>query len=602
MAALVLVFLFLPLPLAQRAAAAPESAPLDYDIANGHFFTQANGAAPGASADGYSVVDDQVASFWTEFNRLGGVQKLGYPISRRFLWNGFVCQAFQKVVMQWRPEAGLAYFVNVLDMMHDQGLDAWLLTVRATPSQLDPSFDEGKSWEQVRDARWALLDSNPAIRDVYWAVGDALNLYGLPTAKIEDEGPVYVLRAQRVIIQQWKDDVPWAKKGQVTIANGGDVAKEAHLLPTDALVLESSPQPSGTAPSQPEVMVPPPSTGTIGFGYGMCIDPGNDLPRAIAMLKAAGFNWAKVQVRWENLEGSKGAINWGTMDDIVNKVNGAGVNLLFSVVTAPRWARPADTDFGVPGPPANPKDYADFVGAIAARYKGKVQAYEIWNEQNMSFEWGGTGHKLNAAQYVQLLRQAYAAIKAADPGATVLSGALTPTGVNDGDIAIDTATYLQQMYDAGLKDVSDAVAAHPSGFANPPDDMPGSLSKTTSGHQSHYSEFFRGYEVLHQVMERYGDGNKKLWFTEFGWASSPNPPAPMFDYARDNSDSDQATYLVRAFQIAKAAGYVGPMMVWNLNYAGSAGAGDPWAFKPFGILNADWSPRPAYTALAAMPK
>ena len=32
------------------------------------------------------------------------LQALGYPISRRFMWDGFVSQAMQKVVLQWRPE------------------------------------------------------------------------------------------------------------------------------------------------------------------------------------------------------------------------------------------------------------------------------------------------------------------------------------------------------------------------------------------------------------------------------------------------------------------------------------------------------------------
>jgi lipoprotein-anchoring transpeptidase ErfK/SrfK len=37
------------------------------------------------------------------------------------------------------------------------------------------------------------------------------------------------------VFQQWKVDMPWAGAGQVVIANGGDVAKEAGLLPQDIL-------------------------------------------------------------------------------------------------------------------------------------------------------------------------------------------------------------------------------------------------------------------------------------------------------------------------------------------------------------------------------
>ena len=97
------------------------------------------------------------------------------------------------------------------------------------------------------------------------------------------------------------------------------------------------------------------------MGYGMQIEPGNDLNRALNLVTAAGFDWIKVQIRWENYESSPGNINWNTIDNVVNAAQARGLKVLFSVVTAPRWARPADTDFSVPGPPANPQDFANFV-------------------------------------------------------------------------------------------------------------------------------------------------------------------------------------------------------------------------------------------------
>lgn len=335
----------------------------------------------------------------------------------------------------------------------------------------------------------------------------------------------------------------------------------------------------------------------------MQIEPGNNMPLALNMLTAAGFGWTKVQLRWEELEPSKGNIQWGLIDSVVNAAQARGVNLLLSIVTAPRWSRPGNTDFSVPGPPANPQDYADFVRAIATRHKGKVMAYEIWNEQNLWYEWGGRGGRLNATEYVALLRAAYQAIKSVDPGATVLSGALTPTGINDGDIAYDDVEYLKMMYNAGMKDYNDAVAAHPSGYNNPPDDDPFNKTTSTTTFKGHWSFYFRRFEQLHQVMESYGDGDKKLWFTEFGWASSYPDPAPSgYEYAGDNTPAMQAANLVRAFEIARAKGYVGVMFVWNLNFAPIAEATDTYAKKAFSIINRDWTARPAYNALAAMPK
>src|SRR5437660_1715967 len=82
----------------------------DYDLpGGGHFYTQANGGA--GPQLGYRITDEGGIGFWSEFQRLGGVNGLGYPASRRFLLDGFFVQATQKVILQWRPEAGQVYFV-----------------------------------------------------------------------------------------------------------------------------------------------------------------------------------------------------------------------------------------------------------------------------------------------------------------------------------------------------------------------------------------------------------------------------------------------------------------------------------------------------------
>ena len=66
------------------------------------------------------------------------------------------------------------------------------------------------------------------------------------------------------------------------------------------------------------------------------------------------------------------------------------------------------------GPPQDPQTYANFVGAVAGRYCGKsLKAIEVWNEQNLHYEWGNK--PLNPGEYVQLLALAYNAIKAACP-------------------------------------------------------------------------------------------------------------------------------------------------------------------------------------------
>jgi hypothetical protein len=196
------------------------------------------------------------------------------------------------------------------------------------------------------------------------------------------------------------------------------------------------------------------------------------------------------------------------------------------------------------------------------------------------------------------------AIKNADPGAVVISGALTPTGA-PAPLAMDDVQYLRGMYDAGLARYCDAVGVHPSGYNNPASARYGSWSDPSApDYKNHRSFYFRStMEEYRAVMVAYGDSGKRLWPTEFGWSTFENlgAGAPAgYGYANNNTEGEQAAWLVEAFQMARNWGWVGPMFVWNLNFAPVAGGGDEKA--GFGVLRADWSPRPAYSALQSMAK
>jgi hypothetical protein len=216
----------------------PANLPLDHEIPGGWFYTQTAGRD---GIGGFAVTDEGGIRFWGEFKRLGGVQAVGYPVSRRFKQKGFTVQAFQKGILQWRPEIGQAWFTNVFDELSEAGKDDWLLSQRSTPRPLNASIDDGKAWAQVIAGRLAFLAPQLAIKQRYGAVSDPMTFFGLPTSKVEDQGNHWAVRLQRAVIQLWKVDVPWAKAGQTTVANGGDVAKEAGLLPVEAVASQRSP-------------------------------------------------------------------------------------------------------------------------------------------------------------------------------------------------------------------------------------------------------------------------------------------------------------------------------------------------------------------------
>ena len=205
----------------------------DRDIPAGHFYTQAGGFGP-ASGLGYAVVDDANAAFWTEFQRYGGVDVLGYPVSARFEFGGYQTQAFQRLALQWRPELNQAVPVNVLDELNRRGSDPWLDDFRQVPPAADTGPDASLTFEQIVARHVALLDAYPPLRDYYLGAPDALNTFGLPLS-VKDYGPFVSVRLQRATLQLWKVDTAWAVAGAVVPGNAADVAKEAGLWPLSAL-------------------------------------------------------------------------------------------------------------------------------------------------------------------------------------------------------------------------------------------------------------------------------------------------------------------------------------------------------------------------------
>jgi len=390
--------------------------------------------------------------------------------------------------------------------------------------------------------------------------------------------------------------------------------------PSPTPVAQNSPTPVEPAPTEPPVEpaptddelptpppadtptpVPPPPPATpaqVPFAYGIQVDPSGDPTEIIGHLNALGIHWVKFQLSWEEIEPEQGIRNWGEWDRLILTYHNAGFNILLSVVKAPDWARPPNTDFSFEGPPADPGTYAFFVGELAQRYKGGVQAIEVWNEQNLAREGGGA--PMPPADYVALLRAAYQAIKTADPNMIVVSGAPTPAGDVPG-AAIDDINYLSAMYAAGLKNVSDAIGVHPSGYNCPATADWQTVADPTAGFRGpfdnrHHSWCFRGtMEGYRNVMVANGDGDKRLWPTEFGWAVS-DTPQPGYEYAADNTRSEQAQWIVEAFQQAEAWGWVGPMFLWNLNYAVTRPGSEQAAFS---ILTPE-GPTPAYQALTGV--
>ena len=371
-----------------------------------------------------------------------------------------------------------------------------------------------------------------------------------------------------------------------------------------------APTPTQAPPPTPtQAPTPAPQSAvTLDFAYGIqahALEVHNSRP-VLRAVNDLGFTWLKQQVRWEDMEPSRGRREWVELDDLVDRAERANVNVLFSVVAAPAWAREPGADLTVAGPPLDDQDFANYLGALASRYcNSSVKALEVWNEQNLHYEWGNLA--IDANDYIAMLRAANTAIRAACPTMFIISGAPTPTG-NNGVIAVDDLTYMESMLAAGMANYVDGIGAHPSGYNLPPDIVwqDGCATIRVTGNtfngacdNPHHSWSFRstmeGYRAL---AVKYGATNKKIVPTEFGWAAG-GKFHPSYAYADDNSYREQADWTVQAYRMMKNWGWVGPAILWNLNFRVVA---DRTEKAQWGIVRSDWSPLPAYEALKAEPK
>ncbi|MCL4833327.1 MAG: SH3 domain-containing protein [Caldilineaceae bacterium] len=439
-----------------------------------------------------------------------------------------------------------------------------------------------------------------------------------PIVGTVDPGVTYRVLGKNQAQDWWQIElkngtVGWAI-GSLTSANG---AANSVAVVTD---IPAPPEPVAAAPAAaaaaaapapaaaPVAVSGPAPTGGGSFGYGVQAHMvhNDQAGQVMNMTKGMGFGWVKQQVEWKVFEPNPGDFQWGALDGIINAANSSGVSLLFSTVNSPPWAREPGFDGSVGGPPQDPQTFANFNGALAGKYCGSaLKAIEVWNEQNLHYEWGNK--PLNPGEYVRLLAASYASIKAACPSMLVISGALTPAG-NNGNLAMDDFAYLDGMFAAGVNNYADGIGAHPSGYNVPPSQTGETACAAiqVSGNSfngacdsPHHSWSFRStMEGYRQRAVNAGASNKLIWPTEFGWAAG-GAYHPAYAYANDNDFGEQAAWTVEAYQMMRNWGWAGPAFLWNLNFRVVA---DGTEKAQWGIVSNNWSPLPVYNALRDMPK
>lgn len=316
-------------------------------------------------------------------------------------------------------------------------------------------------------------------------------------------------------------------------------------------------------------------------------------------IREMGFGWMKGFVSWRVTESGRGQFNWGDFENNIKFASSNNLKLLLRVDRVPDWARDCCSDTA---PPREDRldDWARFLTEMARRGRGRVHAYEIWNEPNLNYEWGY--QRPDPARFTRMLQRAYPAIKAGDPNAIVVTGGLSTTG-NDrnDDVARSDTEYLQAMYAAGVRGFFDALGNHPYGFAYEPEIDPVSVN----------GRAFRRAEQLHAVMLANGD-SRPMWATEFGWVLDPGQFGAScnlgeHDWTRQ-PERVQADYLVRAYQYARANWpWMQALFIFNLDFAtdywqgGCQAGGNAYCNPPrwYSILYRDNPCDPAHNPIKA---
>jgi hypothetical protein len=363
--------------------------------------------------------------------------------------------------------------------------------------------------------------------------------------------------------------------------------------------LGRAPTSTATAPPSPTATSwPRPRLETPEYGMHLFVWWSHDylVERDIRKVAEAGFGWIKQNVGWRDIEKFPGLEpeywDWALAERVVNYAEEYGLNVLFRLDH-----QPLHTGEWNNGPPRNLEDFGRFCGAIAAHFEGRVKAYQVWNEPNLAREWAN--RRPDPAEYVELLKTCYVAIKNADPDAIVVSAGLAPTGT-DNDEAMPDDKYLRGMYESGALPYFDMLGLHAPGFKAPPELSPDEAAADPQyGGQRAFA--FRHVEDMRAIMVEYGDADKQVAIVEFGWTSDPREASAYHWHAV--SEEQKADYLVRAFRYAREhwSPWAGLMVVVYM--------ADP-AWTPdheqywWAINEPAWEfiPRPAYEALKNMQK
>ncbi len=314
------------------------------------------------------------------------------------------------------------------------------------------------------------------------------------------------------------------------------------------------------------------------------------IERSLDLVRQTGSGWIRQQLLWTEVEHpargqfidrATGGDSWAKYDRIVEAAGQRGLSVLFRIDTSPSWARDGDK---IETPPREFADFARFCGLVASRYRGRGVAIQIWNEPNLSFEWGGRAPR--ADEYTDLLRTAYAEIKRSAPSMPVVTAALAPT-VEMTERGRNDIQYLHEMYAAGAGPYFDILAVNLYGLRSGPFDPRGS---------EHADVNVSRAGLVRAVMVENGDAAKPVWAAEVGWNALPRdfPADSLWGRVDRLTQAAYSAHLIH--RVRREWPWIEVLFFWHLRLVAPEGRALQQYF--FSLLEDDFTPYPVYSAIA----
>ena len=367
------------------------------------------------------------------------------------------------------------------------------------------------------------------------------------------------------------------------------------LLPSLALLLASTGlmvvPVRGAVPAQPPTFQARPAN---PYGTNVFLHKEVEewkIEKTLQMVAQANIPWIKQEFPWQEIEFRKNYFHddkwnkssWEKFDRIVDLAEKYNLQIVARVSHPPDWAK-ADPSSG--RPLKDYKDLADFINVLLDHYEGRIRYVQVWNEPNLAAEWV-PGRPVDPAGYAQLLKEVYPAVKARHPDAVILSAPMAMT--LEGPQArgnMNELDYWTGLYEAGVKGNFDVASANGYGLDQPPEAPPDRRVLN-----------FRRVELLHDIMVRNGDGDRPIWFNEYGWNASPESlPEEEKNYWRHVTPRQQAEWTVQGIEYARAHWpWAGVIFIWYFRQVGDIPPDRAEYY--FAMVNPDFSTNPVYEAV-----